>query len=251
VAELVGQSWWVLVAAFFGNSVGCVLAMFCLARLTDMRRSAGNRRLLLVVGSWALVETARDDALFVAATSASDSTQIRFLLLPSLGLTALALIVGVVVLRVIAARPNAWSTLTGGAVLGVLMAAMTVEAVRTGSPDRDVAMAIGPIAVIGTVICVVTALSVWSVVGATRRAPVATAIMVLAVTLTIAQFWLVREVLGRPAPSVAGRGVLSVGVILFTALAFTIRMTVLSILSVTDTSRFRQPLQRATAHEAA
>jgi hypothetical protein len=251
VAALSGPNWWVLVAAFFGNAVGCVLAMFCLGRITDTRRTARNRWLLVVVGAWALVETARDDALFVAATSATGSTQIRFLLLPSLALTAFAVVVGVAVLRVVAARPTTWSKVIGGGVLGLLVAGMTIEAIGTGRADLNLADEIGPIALVGTGICLVTALSVWLVVGATRRPPVATAIMVLAVSLTLAQYWLVRELLGGPAAGAGGAGVLSVSVILFTALAFTIRMTVLSMLSVTDTSRYRQPLQRAAAEEAA
>jgi hypothetical protein len=83
--------------ALLGNGVGCLLAVFCLVRVTDQRRTVRSRLLLVLAASWALVETARDDMLFVAATAIHMSDyQVHFFLAPSTLIPLEGLLVSVI-----------------------------------------------------------------------------------------------------------------------------------------------------------
>ncbi|GAA2616003.1 hypothetical protein GCM10010399_53700 [Dactylosporangium fulvum] len=232
------QVWFVL-GVLLGNGVGCLLAVFCLVRMTDQGRTVRNRLLLVLVGSWALVETARDDMLFVAATAIHMSDyQVHFLLAPSMVLTVFAVLFTTAVFWLAATRPRPLWTVGGGTAVGLLLGAMSLQAAHAGRTGSAVSIDLVNSLVIAAGLGAATGVSVWLGTGATRRSAIATAVTLLAICLTIAQYRIAGEVTTDPSITVdsdAGIDPIQLGV--FTAVAFGVRAIALTVMSMIDESR--------------
>jgi hypothetical protein len=231
----VDQVWFVL-GVLLGNAVGCLLAVFCLVRMTDQRRTTRNRLLLVLVASWALVETARDDMLFVAATAIHMSDyQVRFFLAPSLAFTVVAVLFTATILWLAAARPRSPWTIGGGTAIGVLLTAMCLQAAFSGRTSSAMSIDIVDAAVIAAGLGVATGIGVRLGTGATSRLSIATAVAVLTVCLTIAQYVVAREVTTDPTVVVdSDAGIDPVQLGIFTAVAFGVRAIALTVMTMIE-----------------
>jgi 4-amino-4-deoxy-L-arabinose transferase-like glycosyltransferase len=236
------QVWFVL-GVLLGNAIGCLLAVFCLARMTDERRSRRNRLLLVLVAAWALVETARDDMLFVAATAMHMSDyEVHFFLAPSMLLTVFAVLFTATVFWFTAARPRPSWTIGGGFAVGLLLAAMSVQAAFSGRTGAAMSIDAADTAVLAAGLGAVTAGTVWLATGATRRSAVATAATLLAVCLTIAQYLVTKEMATDPTVTDdSDVGINPIQLAVFTAVAFGVRAVALMIMSMIDESHREEP----------
>jgi hypothetical protein len=234
---------WYIVGVFLANGIGCVLTVFCLVRMTDKRRSVANRAFLVFVAAWIIVETARDDMLFVAATAIHlEDSQVRFFIVPSMLLTVVAVLFTAAILGAAARNPRPLWTAGGGAAIGLLIGAVNVQAATSGRTGA--ATSIDPVdsAVIVLVLAAVIAITIRLATGATTRPPMAGSIMLLAICLTIAQYLTVGEVLTDPSvPGDYDAGLDSIPLIAFTAVAFGIRTIALTVLSITDEGDLELP----------
>jgi hypothetical protein len=224
---------------FIANGIGCVLAVFCLVRMTDERRSTGNRAFLVLAAAWGLVETARDDTLFVMVTAVHlRDDQMHFFLAPGLGLTVLAMLIAVAVLGAAAVRPGALRTVTAGVTVGLLTAAMVVQSALSGRSGYAVSIDGTGAAVVAAGLAVVTAVSVWLATGATSRWAMSIPIMVLATCMTGAMYLVAGQVTVDPrATNDDDSGVTTLQLILITSVAFGLRAIALTIISLTDEGR--------------
>jgi hypothetical protein len=231
----VDQVWFVL-GVLLGNAVGCLLAVFCLVRMTDRSRTTRNRLLLVVAASWALVETARDDMLFVAATAIHMSDyEVRFFLAPSLAFTVVAVLFTATILWLAAARPQSPWTLGGGTAIGVLLTAMCLQAAFSGRTSSAMSIDIVNAAAIAAGLGIATGIGVRLATGATSRSAIASAVVVLTVCLTIAQYVITREVTTDPAVIVdSDVGIDPVQLGIFTAVAFGVRAIALTVMTMID-----------------
>ncbi|WP_238013701.1 hypothetical protein KZZ52_54875 [Dactylosporangium sp. AC04546] len=229
------QVWFVL-AALLGNGVGCMLAVFCLVRMTDQRRTTRNRLLLVLVAAWVLVETARDDMLFVAATAIHMSDyQVHFFLAPSMVLTVFSVLFTAGVFWLAANRPRPLWTIGGGTAVGLLLGAMSVQAAFAGRAGSAMSIDIVSTSLIAAGLGAVTGVFVWLSTGATRRSAMATAVALLAICLTIAQYWIAAEVTTDPSipvDSTVGIDPIQLGIV--TAVAFGVRAIALTFMSMMD-----------------
>ncbi|MEV4509548.1 hypothetical protein AB0K00_11385 [Dactylosporangium sp. NPDC049525] len=232
------QIWFVL-GVLLGNGVGCLLAVFCLAQMTDQERSARNRFFLVFVASWALVETARDDMLFVAATAVHMSDyQVHFFLAPSMILTAFAVLFTAGVLWLVAKHPHPVWTAGAGTAVGLLLGVMSLQAALAGRTGSGMSIDMADALVIAAGLGVATGISVWLGTGATRRSAMATAVTLLAICLTVAQYRIASIVATDPSivvDSDAGIDPIQLGV--FTAVAFGIRAIALTVISIINEGR--------------
>jgi hypothetical protein len=242
------QLWFVL-GVLLGNAVGCLLAVFCLVRMTDQRRTVRSRLLLVLAASWALVETARDDMLFVAATAIHMSDyQVHFFLAPSMILTVFAVVFTTGVLWLVAKHPHPVWTAGAGTSVGLLLGAMSLQAALAGRTGSALSIGLADALVITAGLGVATGLTVWLATGATRRSTAATAVTLLAICLTIAQYRIAHVVTTDPSVLVdsdAGIDPIQLGV--FTAVAFGVRAIALTVLSLIDESRPDPPTADAPA----
>ncbi|MFG2038435.1 hypothetical protein [Dactylosporangium sp. NPDC048998] len=230
---------WFVLGVLLGNGVGCLLAVFCLVRMTDQRRTVRNRLLLVLIGSWALVETARDDMLFVAATAIHMSDyQVHFFLAPSMALTAVAVLFTMAVFWLAAARPRPLWTVGGGTAVGLLLAATSLQAAFSGRTGSAMSIDIVNAAVIAAGLGAMTGIAVRLGTGATSRPAIATAVTLLAICLTIAQYLIAGEVTTDPSIAVdSDAGIDPIQLAVFTAVAFGVRAIVLTFMSMIDESR--------------
>ncbi|MGI5245295.1 hypothetical protein [Dactylosporangium sp. CA-139066] len=227
---------WFALGVLLGNGIGCLLAVFCLSRMTDPRRSPRNRLFLVVVAAWALVETARDDMLFVAATAIHMSDyEVHFFLAPSMGLTVFAVLLTSCVFWLAARRPRPVWTIGGGTAVGLLLAAMSVQAAFSGRTGSAMTIDVAGTAVVAGGLAAVTATAVWLGTGATTRSAVATAVTLLAVCLTVAQYMIAHDVTTDPRITVdSDAGINPIQLAVFTAVAFGVRAIALTIMSMID-----------------
>jgi hypothetical protein len=229
---------WFVPGVLLGNGVGCLLAVFCLVRMTDQRRTTRSRLLLVVAASWALVETARDDMLFVAATAIHMSDyQVHFFLAPSMILTVLAVAFTSGVLWLVAKHPHPVWTAGAGTAVGLLLGAMSLQAAVAGRTGSALSIDLADSLMIAAGLGVATGISVWLGTGATRRSAVATAVTLLTICLTIAQYRIANVVTTDPSiltDTDAGIDPIQLGV--FTAVAFGVRAIALTVMSIIDES---------------
>ena len=239
------QIWFVL-GVFIGNGVGCVLAVFCLVRMTDQERTMRNRLLLMLVGSWALVETARDDMLFVAATAIHiNDYQVHFFLAPSMLLTVFAVALMTAVFWLAATRSRPVWTVGGGTAAGLILGAMSLQAALAGRTESAMSIDIVNSLVITAGLAAATGIAVWLGAGATRRSAMVTAIMLLAICLTAAQYRIAAVAAIDPSILVnSDAGIDPNQLNVFTAVAFGIRTIALTIMSMIDESRPEPLLQQ-------
>jgi hypothetical protein len=232
------QIWFVL-GVFLGNAVGCLLAAFCLARMTDQRRTVRGRFLLVLVASWALVETARDDMLFVAATAIHMSDyQVHFFLAPSMVLTVVTVAFTAGVLWLVAKHPHPVWTGGAGTAVGLLLGAMSLQAALAGRTGSALSIDLADSLAITAGLGAATGVSVWLATGATRRSAIATAVTLLAVCLTIAQYRIATAVTTDPSVLVDSNvGIDPIQLGVFTAVAFGVRAIALTVMSIIDESR--------------
>ncbi|MDG6104042.1 hypothetical protein Daura_12625 [Dactylosporangium aurantiacum] len=239
------QVWFVL-GVLLGNGVGCLLAVFCLARMTDRRRTTRSRVLLVLMASWALVETARDDMLFVAATAIHMSDyQVHFFLAPSMVLTVFAVAFTFGVLWLVAKHPHPVWTAGAGTAVGLLLGTMSLQAALAGRTGSALSIGVADSLVIAAGLGVATGVSVWLGTGATRRSAIATAVALLAVCLTVAQYRIAAVATTDPSivvDSDAGMDPIQLGV--FTAVAFGVRAIMLTVMSMIEESA-PEPLPRS------
>lgn len=232
------QIWFVL-GVLLGNGVGCLLAVFCLIRMVDQRRTVRNRVFLVVVASWALVETARDDMLFVAATTIHmNDYQVHFFLAPSMILTVFTVLATAGLLWLVAKHPHPVWTAGAGTAVGLLLGVMSLQAALAGRTGSALSIDVADSMVITAGLGVATGISVWLGTGATRRSAIATAVTLLAICLTIAQYRIANGVTTDPSilvDSDAGIDPIQLGV--FTAVAFGVRAIALTVMSMIDESR--------------
>ncbi|WP_433605862.1 hypothetical protein ACQP2P_28510 [Dactylosporangium sp. CA-139114] len=233
---------WYVLGVFLANGTGCVLTVFCLVRMTDERRSTANRAVLVVGAAWGLIETARDDALFVLATAIHlRDGQVRFFLAPGLALTVGTVLISIVVLGVAAAWPRPLWTVAAGVTVGLLTSAMIVQSMLSGrsgyvtsiNAPAAVAIAAGLTAAIAAAVSLAT--------GATRRWRMAAPIMVVALAMTVAQYLMAGQVtidLTATVDDAAGASPLTL--IFITVAAFGVRVIALTLLSLTDEGRVEQ-----------
>ena len=232
-----------MLGVFLANGIGCVLAVFCLVRMADKRRSTGNRALLVFAAAWAVIETARDDALFVVATAVHlRDDQVRFVLLPGFGLTVVAMLIAVAAFGVAATWPRPVWTVTAGVTVGLLTAAMIVDSCLAGhtgfaesvDAPRAAAIAVGLAAVFGAAVRLAT--------GATERWAMASTILGLAATLTAGQYLMAGQVtVDTTTATATDTGVDSIRLLLFTTIAFGIRTILLTLMSLADDDRGDRP----------
>ncbi|MFF5233922.1 hypothetical protein [Dactylosporangium sp. NPDC000521] len=222
-----------------GNGVGCLLAVFCLVRMTDQRRTVRSRLLLVLAASWALVETARDDMLFVAATAIHMSDyQVHFFLAPSMILTVLAVAFTTSVLWLVAKHPHPVWTAGAGTAVGLLLGAMSLQAALAGRTGSALSIDITDSLVITAGLGVATGVSVWLGTGATRRSAIATAVTLLTICLTIAQYRIADVVTTDPSiPVDSDAGIDPIHLSVFTAVAFGVRAIALTVMSIIEESR--------------
>jgi hypothetical protein len=237
-APVVYDIWFVL-GVFVANAIGCVLAVFCLVRMADPRRSAGNRIFLVVAAAWGVVETARDDALFVMATAVYlRDDQVRFFLAPSMALTVVSVAVTAVAFWMAARHPRPLWTATAGVTAGLLTGAMVVQSALAGRTGHVTSVDVPAAVAIAGGLAVVTALSVWLATGATARWRVAIPIMVLAIGMTGAQYLVAGKITFDLSTMVDDEiGVNAIHLIFFTVAAFGVRTIALMFLSMTDEGR--------------
>ncbi|WP_433063347.1 hypothetical protein [Dactylosporangium sp. CS-033363] len=235
---------WYIIGVFIANGVGCVLAVFALVRMTDERRSVGNRAFLVVAAAWGLIETARDDALFVLATAVHlRDDGVRFFLAPGLGLTVLAMLIAIAVLGIAAARPRPLWTITAGVTVGLLTGAMVVQSVLSARTGYAVSIDVPAAVAIAAGLAVVTSVSVFLATGTTVRWRMSVPIMVLAACMTAAQYLLagqIRTDLSAIVDSEIGVG--AIEVIFISAATFFVRTLGLTVVSMTDEGRVDQPV---------
>ncbi|WP_433222022.1 hypothetical protein ACQP00_22335 [Dactylosporangium sp. CS-047395] len=234
---------WYIIGVFIANGIGCVLAVFALVRMTDERRSTGNRAFLVVAAAWGLIETARDDALFVLATAVHlRDDGVRFFLAPGLGLTVLSMLIAIAVLGIAAARPRPLWTIIAGVTVGLLTAAMVVQSVLSARTGYAVSIDVPAAVAIAAGLAVVTSASVFLATGATARRRMSVPIMVLAVCMTAAQYLLAGEILTDLSSVVDSEiGVGAIEVIFISAATFFVRTLGLTVVSMTDEGRVDQP----------
>lgn len=229
------QIWFVL-GVLLGNGVGCLLAVFCLVRMVDQRRTVRNRVFLVLVASWALVETARDDMLFVAATAIHMSDyQVHFFLAPSMILTVFTVLATATLLWLVARYPHPVWTAGAGTAVGLLLGVMSLQAALAGRTGSALSIDIADSLVIAAVLGVATGISVLLGTGATRRSAIATAVTLLAICLTIAQYRIAGGVTTDPSilvDSDVGIDPIQLGV--FTAVALGVRAIALTVISMID-----------------
>ncbi|MEV0132910.1 hypothetical protein AB0H83_31160 [Dactylosporangium sp. NPDC050688] len=232
------QIWYVL-GVLLGNGVGCLLAVFCLVRMTDQRRSAGSRFLLVLMASWALVETARDDMLFVAATAIHmDDYQVHFFLAPSMALTVIAVAFTTSVFWLVAKHPHPVWTAGAGTAVGLLLGVMCLQAALAGRTGSALSIDVADSVMVTAGLGVATGTAVWLATGATRRSAMATAITLLAICLTIAQYRIASVVTTDPSIAVdSDIGIDPIQLGVFTAVAFGVRAIALTVMSMIDESR--------------
>lgn len=230
------QQFWFVLGVLLGNGVGCLLAVFCLVRMTDQGRPVRSRLLLVLVASWALVETARDDMLFVAATAIHMSDyQVHFFLAPSMVLTVFAVAFTAGVLWLVAKHPHPVWTAGAGTAIGLLLGVMCLQAALAGRTGSALSIDTADSVVVTAGLGVATGIAVWLGTGATRRSAVATAVTLLAICLTVAQYRIAAVVTTDPSVVVdsdAGIDPIQLGV--FTAVAFGIRAIALTVMSIID-----------------
>lgn len=235
----VGDQIWYVLGVLLGNGVGCLLAVYCLVRMTDQRRTARNRFLLVLMASWALVETARDDMLFVAATAIHmNDYQVHFFLAPSMALTVIAVAFTTSVLWLVAKHPHPVWTAGAGTAVGLLLGVMCLQAALAGHTGSALSIDVVDSVVVTAGLGIATGISVWLGTGATRRSAIATGITLLTVCLTIAQYRIASVVTTDSSIAVdsnIGFDPIQLGV--FTAVAFGVRAIVLTVISMIDESR--------------
>ncbi|GAA2386459.1 hypothetical protein [Dactylosporangium salmoneum] len=241
---------WFVLGVLLGNGIGSLLAVFCLVRMTDQQRSVRNRLLLVLVAAWALVETARDDMLFVAATTIHMSDyEVHFFLAPSMGLTAIAVLFTMAVFWFTAAHPRPLWTIGGGIAAGLLMTAMSLQAAFSGRTDSATSIDIANAAMIAAGLGVTTGIAVWLGTGATTRQARATAVTLLTVGLTITQYLISAEVTTDPSTTVnSDLGINPVQLAVFTAVAFGVRAIALTFMTMIEEGRPDPAADQFDAH---
>jgi len=236
---------WLVLAVFLSNTIACVLAAYCLARMTDPRRSRRHRTLLVILGSWALIGGGYYDMLFVAATNLQAAgVEVRYALATPI-LTVLVLSgLAAVALMLVSRRPTIAWILVGGAAVGLLVGVASlraIDSVRSGQlAPIDFGNSIPTVASFS----VVVAISVALAISAFHRALLAAAIMVLGTAMTATQYVLAGQTLVARASgdgATAARGLLPTAAILLAVLAFVARTTALLVVSLTDPTGSGQP----------
>ncbi|MFI5911897.1 hypothetical protein [Dactylosporangium sp. NPDC051541] len=233
---------WFILGVLVSNGIGCVLSVFCLVRMTDERRSFGNRAFLVVAAAWGIVETARDDALFVIATAVHlRDDSVVFFLAPSLALTVLSILIASAILGLAASHPQPLWTVAAGVTVGLLTGGMVVQAVLAGRSGYAVSIDVPAAIATAAGLAAVTALCVWLATGATVRWRMSVPILVLAVSMTTAQYLLAAEVnTDLTAVEDNPTGMSPLQLIFICVAAFGVRTIALTLLSITDEGRFER-----------
>ncbi|MFB9446708.1 hypothetical protein Dvina_23580 [Dactylosporangium vinaceum] len=243
---------WFILGVFISNGIGCVLSVFCLVRMTDARRSFANRAFLVLAAAWGIVETARDDALFVIATAIHlRDDSVVFYLAPSLALTVVSIGLACAVLGVAAANPRPVWTVTAGATVGLLTGGMAVQAVLAGRSGYAVSIDVPAAVATAAGLAAVTAAAVFLATGATARWRMTGPILVLALCMTVAQYLLAAEVntdLSAVEDNAIGMSPLQL--IFICVAAFGVRTIVLTLLSITDEGKFERAAEYAGTRRA-
>ncbi|WP_433088382.1 hypothetical protein ACQP1P_20450 [Dactylosporangium sp. CA-052675] len=233
---------WYVLGVFLANGIGCVLTVFCLVRMTDERRSTANRVVLVVGAAWGLIETARDDALFVLATAIHlRDDQVRFFLAPGLALTVGTVLISIVVLGVAAAWPRPLWTVAAGVTVGLLTSAMIVQSMLSGRSGYVTSINAPAAVAIAAGLTAVVAAAVSLATGATQRWRTAVPIVAVALVMTVAQYLMAGQVtidFSATVDDAAGASPLTL--IFITVAAFGVRMIALLLLSLTDEGRVEQ-----------
>ncbi len=237
--QAVDQRIWYVLGVLLGNGVGCLLAVYCLVRMTDQQRTGRSRFLLVLVASWALVETARDDMLFVAATAIHmNDYQVHFFLAPSMALTVIAVAFTASVFWLVAKHPHPVWTAGAGTAVGLLVGVMCLQAALAGRTGSALSIDVADSVVVTAGLGVATGISVWLATGATRRSAVVTAITLLTICLTIAQYRIASVVTTDPSTVVDSNiGIDPIQLGVFTAVAFGVRAITLTVISMLDEGR--------------
>ncbi|MFB9185194.1 hypothetical protein ACFFX1_44345 [Dactylosporangium sucinum] len=171
--------------------------------------------------------------------------QVHFLLAPSMALTVVAVLVTTGVLWLVSTHPGPLWTVGRGTAIGLLLGAVSLQAAFAGRTGSAVSIELVNALVITAGLGAATGVAVWLGTGATRRSAVATAVTVLAICLTIAQYRIAAEVTTDPSITVdssAGFDPIQLGV--FTAVAFGVRAIALTVMSMIDEGR-QEPLVEA------
>ncbi|WP_426513806.1 hypothetical protein ACPPVO_26255 [Dactylosporangium sp. McL0621] len=230
---------WYVLGVFLANGIGLVLTVFCLVRMADARRSTGNRALLVFGAAWGLIETARDDALFVLATAVHlRDDRVQFYLAPGLLLTIGAMVIAVAVLGVAAAWPRTLWTICAGVTVGLLASGMVVQSVLSARSGYVTSIDVPDVVAVSAGLTAIIAVGVWLATGATERWAMAMPILVVAAVMTVAQYMMAGEVtvdLSETVDDASGAPPLTL--IFITVAALGVRMIALTVLSITDEDR--------------
>lgn len=231
---------WLVLAVFLSNSIAAVLAAYCLARMTDQRRSPRHRTLLIILGSWALVGGGYYNMLFVAVTNLQDAgVTVRYVLATSILTVFVLSALAAGALSLVARRPTITWVLLGGAAVGLLAGVASLRALDSVRSGQLAPIDFGNSIPIVASFSVVVAISVALAISAFHRALLAAAILVLGAAMTATQYVLADQTLvaRQPARGVAAtEGLVPTAAILVTAVAFVARMAALVVVSLTDTT---------------
>lgn len=237
---VVAHNGWLVATVFLSNSIGCVLAAYCLVRVSDEGRTRRRRIVLALLAGWALVETSYHDMLFIIATGLkNEGVSIRYALFPS-GLTIAVLsILAAAVISFVSSRSRHYWVVIGGVFVGLIVAAASILALGSVRSDRTATVDLTATAPIVAGFAAAAALSMAFTIGATRRLLLAAAIMFLGTCITVMQYLLVaRSLFGGPSSAAvtAADGVLPIGAILVTVAGFIVRTAALVVVTLSDTT---------------
>jgi hypothetical protein len=241
VVELsVAHNPWLILAVFLSNSIGCVLAAYCLARITNPEWPRLRRILLAALASWSLVESAYHNMLFVAATGLdTQGIPIRYALGASVATILVLTIAATAVLTLVSLRPRLLWIIPGGLSVGLIAAVASVQALGSIRSDRIASVDLHSAGVIFAGFGVLAAVLLSFTIGATRRMLLASAIMLLGACLTALQYLMANEAVflePTDAEVVPLEGLLPTGAILVTVAGFVVKVTALVVVTLSDTS---------------
>jgi hypothetical protein len=239
VVELtVAHNAWLILAVFLSNSIGCVLAAYCLARITNPEWSQLRRVFLAALGSWSLVESAYHNMLFVAATGLdTQGIPVRYAVAPSVVTILVLTIAAAAVLTLVSLRPRLLWIIPGGLCVGLIAAVASVQALGSIRADRIASVDLQGSVLIFAGFGVLAAVLLSFTIGATRRVLLASAIMLLGAALTVMQYLMASKALflePTDSEAVPLEGLLPTGAILVTVAGFVVKLAALVVVTLSD-----------------
>jgi len=235
--ELVSGAWAVVAVALIANLVGGLLAVAALARAAN-RRSWRRRTIFLAIASWALVESALYDTLFVVTTGFRiEGVQVRYYLPPIVLAGFAAIGVSTLVLLGVLNRMRTGTIVAGGAVVGALITYASYEGVRSLRTNGTVALDTSALVAVATFAILATSFTLLIAVRRPWRGSSVLAATLFAIVTTMTQTLILKALsFSGSAGGAAPTGFLPTDVIIPITMAFVVRVVVLVGVSLTETN---------------